>query len=103
MKPKIILCLALVLSFLLTGCAHIPHMTQVSVIQVANHAATAEGYHLKKFDAPDADFEISEHDHMWSVFYRNKKRPFSAEKNFWIMVDDRTGETFVAKLYVKLQ
>jgi hypothetical protein len=101
MKPKLILCLTLILSFLLNGCAHIPHMTQVSVIQVANHAATAEGYHLKRFEAPDASFETSEHDHMWWVFYKRKGE--SSGKNFWIVVDDRTKETFVAKLHVKLQ
>ena len=101
MKSKLILCLALVLSFLLTGCAHMPHTAQMSVIQIANRAAMAEGYHLENFETPDAVFEPSEHDHMWSVFYKRKGE--SSGKNFWILVDDRTGETFVMKLHVKLQ
>jgi hypothetical protein len=80
-------------------------MTQLSAIQIANQAAMAEGYHLEKYEMQEAVFEPSEHDHLWSVFYMRRGEPLenSSEKNFWVLVDDRTGETSVMKLHVKLQ
>ena len=96
MKCKLILYPVLVGSILLAGCAHTPHMSRASVIQVANHTAEAEGFNLEHFEMPDASFESDYHDHMWTVLYIRRDVP-PIGNHFWVVVDDRTGGTSILK------
>jgi hypothetical protein len=71
-------------------------MTRISVIQAANHAAEVEGFNVEHFETPDARFELGYHDHMWNVLYIRRDVPPNGN-HFEVVVDDRTGETFILK------
>jgi len=78
---------------LVTGCAHVPHMTQSQVILAAGHAGQAAGYLLVDYEEPDAHFEFTDKDRTWSVFYQG--RVASPGNHFLVVVDDRTAATRV--------
>jgi hypothetical protein len=49
-----------------------PALAQGDVVAIAGAAAKQHGYDLKKFNPPDARYQLTEKDNTWSVFYQCK-------------------------------
>src|SRR5438093_8715036 len=89
---------------------HRARMPQADVIQVANTAASAAGFHLGEYNAPVARFEFPERDRTWTVMYSLRVRaPWNpplpalestrgAPSHFLVTVDDKTRRTRLAIL-----
>ena len=91
---------AAIVGFLVSGCAD-TQMSKRSVIQVANRAAEASGYHLAGYKKPKVSFYSTPTNGTWSVLYEPRHQYGSKDKEgriygligFWVAVDDATGTT----------
>src|SRR5262249_32946804 len=91
-------------------CSHKPKMSQAQVVQVANTAATAQGFILSEYGTPNARFEFPDRDWTWMVMYDLKlqtpwgprlpapQSAHGAPQHFFVTVDDRTGTTKLGML-----
>jgi hypothetical protein len=97
--------IATIAVFVVSGCAH-TQMTKRSVIQIANHAAEAAGYHLDQYKKPNAKFDHGSTNGTWSVSYdpihstppvhEGLQGTMLTSSWFEILVDDKTGTTKLA-------
>ena len=71
-------------------------MPSEKIPDYANHAAEAEGYDLKEFAAPKITFDLQANH--WRLFYEGIVEP-APGNHFFVLVDDRTGETSVRHGY----
>ncbi|GMR22495.1 MAG: hypothetical protein BMS9Abin37_0850 [Acidobacteriota bacterium] len=89
---------ALLFATLLTlfGCTH-PELEQLpetdlaraEVIRIAEIAAEAEGYDIRKYNMTGCHYEFTQDDHTWTVFYELKP-PTPPGGHFVVSIDDRT-------------
>ena len=85
-------------------------MTEAEVLQAANTAASAEGFRLNEYRAPDIRFEFYERDRSWTVMYNLRipapwdppipapQSAHGAPRHFTVTVDDKTRRTRLAIL-----
>jgi hypothetical protein len=66
-------------------------MDQSSVIGIANHTAVAKGVKLERYNLENVSFEFI--DRTWTIFFDEKKSPYSFDGCFRVLVNDRTGES----------
>lgn len=80
----------------LTSCSacprgeHIPRLSEVEVLTIANDAARRAGTDLSKFNVPQAYFEYVDNNCTWSVLYEGIGDTIG--NHFLVIVDDNTRQ-----------
>jgi hypothetical protein len=65
-------------------------MVQAHVVELANREAVREGRNLAKYEKPRAEYEFTEKNKRWSVFYEGKEK--YPGNHFLVWVDDQSGK-----------
>lgn len=84
----------IILVSVVSGCAscgagkHVPSLTAIEAVEIANNAVLKNGINLEKYHAPEAHFEYVEANCEWFIHYEGKSN--FVGNHFGVIVDDKS-------------